>query len=149
MRRSVSSSQGVKRAAGVLVRSPGNSRGGLREVLQNRHQIIRISSLPMGLGHIIQAGAPHLLWGDTGRTDATSAPSRMSCPNSEGDFALFLVLSSLRKKGTIMGPLMVSSHPISKLNFLFVVPYSLSCMSKKFVSILGANNFYIEKLCII
>lgn len=45
---------------------------------------------------------------------------------------------------------MESSDPISKVKVLFfvVVSHSLSGLSKKFVSILGADNFLYIKICI-
>lgn len=130
MRRSVSNTQGVRRAAEVLEMSPGSSRGGCEGSAANRQQMIPISSLYMDLGHII-----HMGWGSSAalrghRQDCCLLyPIQEVLPQFWGEFCPFPDPVQPQKQGTIVGPLMVSSHPISKLKvfsfccFLLIVMY--------------------------
>lgn len=123
---------GVRRGAEVLVRSLRSSRGGCERDAGNTDTkssqfpafpVIWVTSYKLGLWLLscskgTQAG---LL--------PPSTPSTRFCPQLWGEFCPFPDLVQPQKQGTIMVPLMVSSHPISKLKvfssccFLLIVMY--------------------------
>lgn len=122
---------GVKRAAEEVVRSLGNSRGGCERGAANTDS--KLSKFP-SFPWIWVPSSTLGLW-LLSCSEGTQAgllpplPHPGGSPQFWGEFCPFPHPVQPQKQGRIMGPLMVSSHPISKLKvfsfccFLLFVMY--------------------------